>query len=506
MTWNAEGILSNGRELTLLNLLNDKDVEVCIVTETEIPASGHGDYNVEGYHSYLPLSPSELLKTAKYRVVVLVRSALAAATKVRSDLMHAAVQLVWIQLDMQGTPRRPGTRVLVCGMYREWSDLARETTALSKVREQLQLAAAEVYNVVFTGNINLDTARRGNIGYGRRCLMLAHNTAVSYSVLRYLETGVRYRSHGQHVREDGEARGHELVLNHICVTKDLEATVSVLSDATRDHFHVVASVSVDKAAATTKSIERRSFKALKRLALLRALDSWPWSDVYKIRDPDKVLDFISRGIVHGLDQAAPMKSITVKEGLLPLFLWPDTLALMAKRDSLGRGPRYKAVRNKVTALVRRDKEMSNLAKLSESGNSPTVLWEIANAAVGKLRQPLPASVKKADGTNTEGNLEAANVVNSYYVEKVRKIRAGRGVQNSTQESAAIPRNGDKGGEIVFTFGFANAGRISKVMGKTPLRSAPMESRCLFSRWGPVPWPDPSPTCLRRWPRRTWRPS
>jgi hypothetical protein len=46
---------------------------------------------------------------------------------------------------------------------------------------------------------------------------------------------------------------------------------------------------------------------------------------------------------------------------------------MAKRDSLGRGPRYKAVQNKVTAMVKRDKEMLNLAKLSESKNSPTVL-------------------------------------------------------------------------------------------------------------------------------------
>jgi hypothetical protein len=84
MTWNAEGILSNGRELALLNLLNDNDVG--IVTETEIPSSSHGDYNVEGCHSYLPLSPSKLLKTAKYRVVVLVRSSLATVAKIRLDL------------------------------------------------------------------------------------------------------------------------------------------------------------------------------------------------------------------------------------------------------------------------------------------------------------------------------------------------------------------------------------------------------------------------------------
>jgi hypothetical protein len=92
MLWNSEGMLFSCRELALLNLLNNNNVDVSIVTETKIPFSGHGDYNVEGYHSYLPLSPSKLLKTAKYRIVVLVQSVLATATKVRSDLMHAAVR------------------------------------------------------------------------------------------------------------------------------------------------------------------------------------------------------------------------------------------------------------------------------------------------------------------------------------------------------------------------------------------------------------------------------
>jgi hypothetical protein len=41
-------------------------------------------------------------------------------------------------------------------------------------------------------------------------------------------------------------------------------------------------------------------------------------------------------------------------------------------------------------------------------------------------------VKKADGTDTEGNLKAADVINAYYVKKVRKIRAVNGVQNSTR--------------------------------------------------------------------------
>jgi hypothetical protein len=54
MTWNAEGILSKGRELALLSLLNDNDIDVGIITETEIPTSSHRDFNVDGYHTFLP--------------------------------------------------------------------------------------------------------------------------------------------------------------------------------------------------------------------------------------------------------------------------------------------------------------------------------------------------------------------------------------------------------------------------------------------------------------------
>jgi hypothetical protein len=345
----------------------------------------------------------------------------------------------------------------VGGLYREWSDLPQEYAALTRIKDQIQAAASEVDNIVFAGDVNLDTARRGDKRYGQRCLLLAHDNAIAEANMRYLTTGFAYRSHGLHKREDGEARGQASVLNHVCVTKDLEATVSVLTDSTTDHFPVVAAIKVNRVTPTQKTLKRRNFKALERPALIQALEFWPWSAVYGIRDLDKGLDFITEGIVNGLDLAAPSKSIKVKEGLLPLYLCPDTLAMMAKRDTLGRGPRYQAARNRVTVLVRRDKEASNLAKLTESGHSPAVLWEIANAAVGKPSQPLPTSVTRADGTHTEGNLKAANAVNAYYVQKVLKIRTGRGVQNACQNAATTSGERDKGRKNTFAFGFASAG-------------------------------------------------
>jgi hypothetical protein len=124
--------------------------------------------------------------------------------------------------------------------------------------------------------------------------------------MRYLTTGVTYRSHGLLKREDGEARGHESVLDHVGATKDLEATVTVLDYSTTDHFPMVGAMKVNRVTPSKKTMERRNFKSLERPALLRALDTWPWSDVYGIRDRDKVLDFITRGIVNAWTRPPPL--------------------------------------------------------------------------------------------------------------------------------------------------------------------------------------------------------
>jgi hypothetical protein len=63
------------------------------------------------------------------------------------------------------------------------------------------------------------------------------------------------------------------------------------------------------------------------------------------------------------------------------------------------------------------------------------------------------------------------VVNLNYVEKVRKIRVSREVENGTRESAARPRSRDKRGQIYFAFDFVNAGRISEVISGLKTTSA-----------------------------------
>jgi hypothetical protein len=98
--------------------------------------------------------------------------------------------------------------------------------------------------------------------------------------MRYLTTGVTYRLQGLHKREDGEARGHKSVLDYVCVTRDLWATVSVLTNSTTDHFPAVATIKVNRVTTTQKTLKRRNFKALERPAIIHALEFWQWLDVY----------------------------------------------------------------------------------------------------------------------------------------------------------------------------------------------------------------------------------
>ena len=65
---------------------------------------------------------------------------------------------------------------------------------------------------------------------------------------------------------------------------------------------------------------------------------------------------------------------------------------------------YFRFRNRVQKLVKHDMIWANLAKLRESHSNPKILWELANAAIGK-NQP--------DGIATKVNMVAANTLNSY---------------------------------------------------------------------------------------------
>ena len=108
----------------------------------------------------------------------------------------------------------------------------------------------------------------------------------------------------------------------------------------------------------------------------------------------------------------------------PLHLKPDTLAVMRERDqaaSEGDMPKYRSLRNKAVRLLRRDKLDSNQTLLDRSRFDPRKVWALTNSAIGRgAGEALPQELDGISG----GNTVLAEHVNSYYINKISKLRSG----------------------------------------------------------------------------------
>jgi hypothetical protein len=86
-----------------------------------------------------------------------------------------------------------------------------------------------------------------------------------------------------------------------------------------------------------------------------------------------------------------------------------------------------------------------------------VLWGLASEALGKGRPSLSTSLLRPDGTNTIDNAEAADAMNSVYIDKVDKLRVPNAGKTPSDTLSWPP------GKRTFTFTFVRAARIAKVI-------------------------------------------
>ena len=68
-------------------------------------------------------------------------------------------------------------------------------------------------------------------------------------------------------------------------------------------------------------------------AFLLALDEVGLTESFWSEDPDEVVAILQREVIAALDKVAPVKQFKTKKRASPLFLAPDTLAAMSRRDS-----------------------------------------------------------------------------------------------------------------------------------------------------------------------------
>ena len=410
-----------GRELGVQLLLDDVRPAAAALSETEVMEND--DVVFKNYKVFYPL----LSPMGKYRLLLLVREDW--ANKYNPTVLEATTMGIWVRLEA------PGGTIVIGSIYRQWTALEEEE--LIQLCKQIAKMAEDYSRVLIMGDANLDVSRVGDTRYYRRRLLKLLLGCLEQSdlLLANLQNlSPTYYSHGIFTEGDGSASQRTSVLDHIYYRGLPPPSLDVLPNAMTDHRPVVARFPLQQQVGSLKTIQRRNFKSVSTAAISMAINAEALSGVFALDDVEDIHDTIVGEIVAALDLVAPLQQVQVKDRRTPLYLSPETRAVINERDraaALSNHTEYRRLRNKAARLVKRDKLDSNMEHLRGRGLEPKSVWELANAVSGRsARGVLPVELLEEDDNNgssssrrIKGDRELADCVNKFYIDKVDKIRA-----------------------------------------------------------------------------------
>lgn len=424
MTWNIAG-LATTKELQLQLLLEETDVAV--ICETELRSRS---VSFPGYITVYPkTSPG-----SKMRLLLLYRASLGDC-RVMEELMEDDVPSIWLEVNKH--------KLRVGAVYRQWTPNHASPSALSSsefqnvqldsiLKQVGEATSNQRYSVVLAGDVNLNMARQVPDGYSPWPLLRKFREAMDAADLHWLPTGSTWRSYGKH---DGQHR--ESIIDVIFVSGKLSpCTATLLPDAPSDHFPVLLSLAADDAKVTRrpgkmKKIARRPFHKLRSGPFLEALSSWNWEIHDRGMSPDELSLYVRAGVMAALDIVVPEETILVRQGKT-VYLSRETKKMIRERDKARSMnlPSYRKLRNKASSLVKRDKLLSTLRSVEEQGQD--AVWDIVAGLSGKSQGGLPL----LEGASSD--LEAADICNEYYINKVKDIRTHLDAKLDVSPSSPTP--------------------------------------------------------------------
>lgn len=426
MGWNVANFnISPAREVEVGVLLHKYKADVAALSECELATSD--TITFPGYSTLYGSSDA----AGKIRVALLIRSDLASSVRVVSSNSMA----IWVELTCLPAP------VVIGAVYRPWGSMATQKEDLIAFHSQAAAVAESHARILILGDFNLDTRRKQDSAYSYRRMTVDHLSSMDMAGFVYVGPyTTTYRSYG---RFGPDAAHRESILDHVysCGISCDDMDVQVLSDAFADHFPLLVHLhGLSREGGGLVTLKRRNFKKLSREAMLHALDEVALSEVFDHSDPDKVAEILLREMWAALDKVAPVVEFRTKKRPSRLFLAPDTRQMMKDRDAAalqGNHDLYRALRNRASKLVRRDKLQSARAHIKQLGNNAGKVWAFANECVGRgAKAELPVTMSNGN-TTFEGECELAMALNTFYVEKVQKIRANIQPASSTYNCPAV---------------------------------------------------------------------
>lgn len=401
-----------------LDILFLQETEVQHLDEKSCP-------QLENFNIVLPNSGPDF---SKVRIVALVKKTPTTKITVRRDLMSHKLPSIWIESRDAGQKK-----MLVGSLYREWSSsegvgsISWQETQWAFFMAQLETASNECDAVVVMGDMNLDQNRFKDHKYSHKNMIKTLRGTLDGLGMKQANIGNTFIS--------GQVVGKESALDHIYHSEKLEHVLQVKNTkhfGSSDHALILIRFPQKiRKKPTITEITKRSFKNFECQNFKAALAEKNWQTLDKAETVDEMFGIYDEYVEQSLNTYTPIRTFKITNTYRS-HLSERTYALMEQRDQAYKDykkekdlegllfKKYKTLRNKVTASLRKDARCEVKNKVKSANNDCKVLWQIAKEKMGQKNKSSGQHIEE-QGEALEDS-EACEAFGSFFISKVEGLK------------------------------------------------------------------------------------
>ena len=369
------------------------------------------------------------------RVVIYKHKSIVA--KIRKDLMSDKFSSIWVEV---GFPNKK--KIIVCQLYREHQYLRQQDSSSLAQPEQLarwlvfleqwERALETQKECIVLGDSNIDHLFIGS----PQLSQYRHKDLLNQLCNRIYPLGVKQCVQGYTHSRPGQR--HSLL--DVVYTNNPQklASVQTIGQGNSDHKIISVVRNAKNIIATSRYTKKRTYKNFDEGLFTAEVDKISWWSLYQSTNVDQAVDIFTEKISQILDVMAPVKVFQTRKKYVP-WLGHDTKSLMMERDGLLAQAKnsglvedwneFRKIRNKVTCKLRADKENWERNSLNACGKDSSKLWK---NILGWLNWSSSGAPNKLfnDGKLETSPKSLANIMNNFYIDKIKLIRSSLPVSNS----------------------------------------------------------------------------
>ena len=428
MCWNKGSSFLHNKMTAVKQLLNDKKPHVLALTEAELTQEAKlTDVTIEGYTLYTDGLYSAGMTA---RTCVYVHKDIVA--KQWQDLQSPHLSLVALTL---GHPRQKKINIL--SFYRQWSVESTDRPATATITQQ----AAQYFEItriwlqsimegretitLSDSNLSLPLlTNQDNLSdYDRNLKPIAQ-----HFVNDILPLGVAILNDKPTHKQVGQK---PVTIDHMTSTHPGHITnVTTINTGESDHA-IVTGIRHTKAPVTHPMYRSiRDYRGIDKMEMNTRLFLSQDIRMSTVEtDPTEANGLFTRGIMTILDRLAPIKRIQCKKKTVP-FISAETRSLQRARDGAqveawstdnpDDWRQYRQLRNRANQSIKNDQHKYLTAQIEDKG--PMTMWGEVKRITGKVTNGAPTLLSYG-GSIITSPAKIAMVMNTFYIEKINKIRA-----------------------------------------------------------------------------------